>query len=96
MLIPRFTLRNLFAVTAGVAVAALITSWGGQGVAWAIGISAALVALLIIVAVHVALFAILWLYSRAATGGETAAVLPIESRTTSAAALGPPLPGKAI
>ncbi len=61
---PRFTLRNLFAVTAGVAVVALITSWGGQGWAWVVGISAAVATLLLVMLIHLALFGVVMLYSR--------------------------------
>ncbi len=64
MLIPRFTLRWLFAVTTVVAVLALIASWAGQGVPWAVGVTAAVVALVAIMLLHAASFGFVWLYSQ--------------------------------
>ena len=66
MLIPQFTLRRLMIVTAAIAVLSLIVTWGSHGTAWAIGVSAMLVLLGVTVAIHVLLFAVVWLVSLAA------------------------------
>lgn len=63
MLIPRFTLRWLFAVTTVVAVFALIASWAGQGIPWAVGVTAAVVALVAAMLLHVSMFGLIWLFS---------------------------------
>jgi len=64
MAIPRYSLRWLFILTAIVAVAAFVVSRTGQVFAWAVGFAAVLVALAVLAVVHVALFAVLRLYSR--------------------------------
>ena len=63
MLIPQFTLRRLIVVTAAIAVLSLIVTWGGHGTPWAIGVIAMLVLLGVTVAIHVLLFAVVWLVS---------------------------------
>ena len=63
MLIPRFTLRWLFAVTTVVAVIALVASWAGRGIPWAIGVTAAVLMLAVVILFHVAMFAIVWLFA---------------------------------
>lgn len=65
MLIPQFTLRRLIVVTAAIAVLSLIVTWGGHGTAWAIGFTAMLVLLGATAAVHMLLFAMVWLVSLA-------------------------------
>jgi hypothetical protein len=64
MLIPRFTLRWLFAVTTVVAVFALVASWAGRGVPWAIGVTAAVAMLGVVMLFHVAMFGIIWLFAQ--------------------------------
>ncbi len=64
MAIPRYSMRWLFIVTAIVAVAAFVVSRTGQVFAWSVGLAAVLVALAVLAVVHVALFAVLRLYSR--------------------------------
>jgi hypothetical protein len=66
MLIPRFTLRWLFAVTTVVAVSALIASWAGRGVPWAIGVTAAVAMLVAVMLFHVAMFGFVWVISQIA------------------------------
>ena len=68
MLIPRFTLRWLFAVTTVVAVLALIASWAGRGVPWAIGVTAAMVALVAAMFMQVAIFGLVWLFAQVTQG----------------------------
>jgi divalent metal cation (Fe/Co/Zn/Cd) transporter len=60
MLIPRFTLRWLFAVTTVVAVIALVASWAGRGVPWAIGVTAAVAMLVVAMVLHGAMFGFVW------------------------------------
>ncbi len=62
MLIPRFTLRWLFAVTTVVAVIALVASWAGRGVPWAIGMTAAVAMLGVAMLFHMAMFGIIWVF----------------------------------
>jgi hypothetical protein len=75
MLIPRFTLRWLFAVTTVVAVLALIASWAGRGVPWAIGVTAAMVALVAAMFMQVAIFGLVWLFAQV-TRRERSSVAP--------------------
>ena len=63
MVIPQFSIRLLILVTAIVAVLALVASWGGQGIAWAIGATAALGMVVLTMLVHVAMFGMIWLAS---------------------------------
>ena len=63
MLIPQFTLRRLIVVTAAIAVLSLIVTWGSHGTPWAIGVTAMLILLGVTVAIHVLLFAVVWLVS---------------------------------
>jgi len=63
MLIPQFSIRMLIVVTAIVAVLAMIASWGGQGIAWAIGATAAIGMVLLAMLVQAAMFGLVWLAS---------------------------------
>jgi len=84
MLIPRFTLRWLFAVTTVVAMLALIASWAGRGVPWAIGVTAAMVALVAAMLMQVAIFGLVWLFAQIPRGerpSASAGVRGEESRT---------------
>jgi hypothetical protein len=69
MAIPRYSLRWLFILTAIVAVVAFVVTRTGQVAAWGVGLAAALVALVVLAAVHVALFAVLKLF--ASLGGQS-------------------------
>ena len=77
MLIPQFTIRWMFGLTAVMAVLFLVISWAVQGSAWAIGVSAAVVALAIAAIVYAAMFALVWLLSLKGL------VRPTKSRATS-------------
>ncbi len=61
MLIPQFTIRWLLALTAVCALLSLIVARAIAGSGWAVGISAALVALVGIVLVHLLFYAGIWL-----------------------------------
>jgi hypothetical protein len=73
MLIPRFTLRWLFAVTTVVAVLALIASWAGRGMPWAIGVTAAMVALAAAMFMQVAIFGVVWLFAQVVSSRRSSA-----------------------
>lgn len=63
MLIPQFTLRWLLGMTAVLAVVSLVMSWAMRGSPWAVGVSAALVGLVLVGLVYAAMFAAVWLFS---------------------------------
>ena len=63
MLIPRFTVRRLLAITAVCGCLCLIFSLGLQGHIWAAAISMTIVGLLLILTLHVAFFTVAWLIS---------------------------------
>ena len=63
MLIPQFSLRWLFGLTAVMAVVFLIFSWARQGSVWAMGISAIILTLAVFMLVCAAQFAVVWLFS---------------------------------
>jgi hypothetical protein len=63
MLMPRFSLGFIFALTAAAAVVFLVMSWAMQGTGWAVGVTMALVMLAVIAVVHAAFFALVWLFS---------------------------------
>jgi len=79
MLIPQFTLRRLMTVTALIAVLSLIVTWGSHGTAWAVGVTALLVLLVVTFAVHVALFGIIWLVSQTSRRATPQSVLVFPS-----------------
>jgi hypothetical protein len=63
MLIPQFSLRRMLGLTAAIAVVFLVMGWAIRGNAWAIGVSAAVVALTLAGLVYAAMFAVVWLIS---------------------------------
>jgi hypothetical protein len=63
MLIPQFSIRWLLGVTAVCAVIFSIFASALQGAGWALGISAAVLALVTAMLVYAAMFALLWLFS---------------------------------
>lgn len=85
MLIPRFTLRWLFVVTTVVAVFALVASWAGRGVPWAIGVTAAVAMLGVVILFHMAMFGIIWMFTEFANrrAPPDARVVPREESTQS-------------
>lgn len=64
MLIPRLSLRLLFAVTSLAAVVWFLLAQSSQEIPWAIGVSAPIVLLLVMFAVYAALFGVLWLLAQ--------------------------------
>jgi hypothetical protein len=63
MLIPQFSLRWMLSVTAAIAVVFLVMGWAIRGSAWAVGVSAAVVTLVLVGLVYAAMFGIVWLIS---------------------------------
>ena len=61
MVLPQFSIKTLIGITAGVAVMALIASWGGQGTAWAIGATIAVIMVVFTLLIHASLFGLMWL-----------------------------------
>ena len=64
MVLPQFSLRMALGLTALLGFVSLLISRGLQGNAWAMGISVALIALLIAFLAHAAVFGIVYLVSR--------------------------------
>jgi hypothetical protein len=64
MVIPRFSLRWLLALTTFCALLSLVVSLAIRGQAWAIGISAALAALVLLGVLFVATFLVAWLVAQ--------------------------------
>lgn len=69
MLVPQFSLRWLFAITALCAGVFSIVAFGVRGHRWAMGVTVAIVALVILMLVHAALFGIVWLFTSLAGRG---------------------------
>ncbi|NUQ62690.1 MAG: hypothetical protein HUU20_09385 [Pirellulales bacterium] len=63
MLIPQFSIRWLFAITAVAAVIFSIVALGVRGNHWAAAVSAGLLALAVLVILYGLLFFIVWLFS---------------------------------
>ena len=63
MLIPRFTVRRLLVITAVCGCCFLIFSLGLQGHYWAAAILTVVVSFLLILLLHVGLFAVAWVIS---------------------------------
>jgi hypothetical protein len=63
MLIPQFSLRWMLAVITLLAVVFLVVSRAVQGSAWAVGVSAAVLMLAVVMLVHGGLFFLIWLVS---------------------------------
>ena len=61
MFMPRFSIKRLLAVTAGVAVFSLFVSWGLGGSGWAWGVAISTVALAVTLLVHALVFGLLTL-----------------------------------
>jgi hypothetical protein len=64
MIIPRYSLRWLLALTAVCGVLSLILSYAFQGSEWAIGASVGLASLLMVAAIHAAAFSVAWLLTQ--------------------------------
>lgn len=64
MVLPQYSLRQILAWTALAAGCFSIGYWALQGHGWAIGISLALIALVVILLVHAGLFWLIWSVSR--------------------------------
>lgn len=65
MLIPRFSLRQLLAVTTASALFCYVIALATRGHAWAITISIAISSILLAFAVHAMVFAVAWLLALA-------------------------------
>ena len=63
MLIPRFTIRRLFGITAVCGIFFLIVSFAVRGHLWAASISVALAGLLVLLLVHALFFSMSWVTS---------------------------------
>lgn len=61
MLIPQFSIRWMFGLTAVMGVVFVIMRWAVLGSIWAIGVSAAVVALAVLALVYAGMFALVWL-----------------------------------
>lgn len=89
MLIPQFSIRWLLGVTALCAVAFSIVALAVRGQQWAIGVSAALLALVVLALVHAGLFCLVWVFAgligRSGKQGE-----PVSSPFAAPAALAGP------
>ncbi len=84
MLIPQYSLRWLFGLTAVCAVISLITASALRGQGWAIGVTIGLVSLLVVIGVHVLLFAAVWLYSKLLARGGNPFAPAAAAKTTPA------------
>jgi hypothetical protein len=63
MLIPQFSLRWMLAAITLLAVVFLVASRAVQGSAWAVGVTAAVLMLAVVMLVHGGLFFLIWLVS---------------------------------
>lgn len=70
MLIPQYSLRWLLAITTLVALAFSIAALGLHGVVWAAAVSIAMLASVVLIAVHVALFALVLTVSEVSRRGQ--------------------------
>lgn len=93
MLIPQFSIRWLFAITAACAGVFSIVALGVRGHRWALGVSLALASLVVLMVVYAALFCLVWAFAslmgRSGGKDEQAASLPF---TPSAVPADKPLP----
>jgi hypothetical protein len=62
-LIPQFSIRWLFAVTAIVAMAFSVVGLAVRGSGWAVGVSFAMASLAILVLAYALMFAVVWVFS---------------------------------
>ena len=88
MLIPQFSLRAILAATAVCGVFSLIGAAAIRGTPWAAAVSLALMALLMMLAVHGLVFFAVWLFSlvlpdRRASVGQSPFAPPITAETSS-------------
>ncbi len=87
MLIPQFSIRWLLAITALCAGVFSIVALGVRGQRWALGVSAAIAALVILMLVYVVLFGVVWVFGsltgRSGRQGEQAAGSPFTSPPSS-------------
>jgi hypothetical protein len=63
MLLPQFSLRLMFGIMTGCAVLSAILGLAIRGSAWAIAVSTAVASLAVVATVHVAMFAVVGLFS---------------------------------
>ena len=63
MLVPQYTIRTLLILTTVCAVAFSVFALALRGYGLAIGISAALVAVIVLLLVHAGIFGMIWLFS---------------------------------
>ena len=63
MFIPQFSIRWLLGVTTVCAVVFSIVGMAFQGAAWAIGVSAAVLALVVAMFAYAAMFSLVWLFA---------------------------------
>jgi hypothetical protein len=66
MLLPRFTLRAILAVTTVAAVFFLLVGTGYRGQQWAWGVAIGVLSLVVVAFVHAAYFGIVWCFARVA------------------------------
>jgi len=59
-LIPQFTIRQLFIVTAGCSIVFLVGAQAYRGALWAVAASVGVLAIPAILMVHAAMFAVVW------------------------------------
>ena len=67
MILPRFTIRTILAVTALCAVLFLLVGTGYRGQTWAWGASIGVLSLAVAALVHAACFGIAWCFARLST-----------------------------
>ena len=63
MLIPQYTIRTLLLITAGCAVIFSIFGFAVRGNTAAMGVSAAIVGLVVVLLLHAVLFGLVWAFS---------------------------------
>lgn len=63
MLVPQFSIRWLFAITALCAGVFSVVALGVRGQRWAIGVTVAIASLVILMLAHAVLFGVIWLFA---------------------------------
>jgi uncharacterized membrane protein len=86
--IRQFSLRLVLALTAGCALVSLLIASSVRGSWWAIGVVAALVALLVVMVVHALVFGCVWLLVTAVPRPRGAGREPVTDRPPDDAASG--------
>ncbi len=71
MLLPRFTLRTILAITTAAAVFFLLVGTGFRGQAWAWGAAIGILSLGVAALVHAACFGIVWCFARLSAAGSS-------------------------